>query len=119
MTKFRPCIDLHQGQVKQIVGGSFNNSNSNQPIENFVSNKDSKYYANIYRKDNLTGGHVIMLGEGNEKPAIKALNEFRGGMQLGGGITPDNASFWLDHGASHVIVTSFIFEGEKFCAQAF
>ena len=63
MTKFRPCIDLHQGQVKQIVGGSLNDSNSNQPIENFVSNKDSQYYANIYRKDNLTGGHVIMLGE--------------------------------------------------------
>lgn len=117
MTKFRPCIDLHQGQVKQIVGGSLNDSNSNQPIENFVSNKDSQYYANIYRKDNLTGGHVIMLGEGNEKPAIKALNEFRGGMQLGGGITPDNASFWLDHGASHVIVTSFIFEGENFSME--
>lgn len=114
MTKFRPCIDLHQGLVKQVVGGSFNHSEIDHPIENFVSDKDSAYYANLYRKDQLPGGHIIMLGEGNEKSAKIALNEYPGGMQIGGGITPDNASYWLDEGASHVIVTSFIFEGSKF-----
>lgn len=114
MTKFRPCIDLHRGLVKQVVGGSFNDSEIDHPIENFVSDKDSAYYANLYRKDQLPGGHIIMLGEGNEKSAKLALNEYPGGMQIGGGITPDNASYWLDEGASHVIVTSFIFEGSKF-----
>ena len=117
MTKFRPCIDLHQGLVKQVVGGSFDDSDNDQPIENFVSNKDSKYYANLYRKDKLEGGHVIMLGSGNEESAKSALNEFHNGMQLGGGINPENASYWLDQGASHVIVTSFIFEGEKFSKE--
>ena len=114
MTKFRPCIDLHRGLVKQVVGSSFNDSEIDHPIENFVSDKDSAYYANLYRKDQLLGGHIIMLGEGNEKSAKLALNEYPGGMQIGGGITPDNASYWLDEGASHVIVTSFIFEGSKF-----
>ena len=117
MTKFRPCIDLHQGLVKQVVGGSFDDSDNDQPIENFVSNKDSKYYANLYREDKLEGGHVIMLGSGNEKSAKSALNEFHNGLQLGGGINPENASYWLDQGASHVIVTSFIFEGEKFSKE--
>ena len=117
MTKFRPCIDLHQGLVKQVVGGSFDDSDNDQPIENFVSNKDSKYYANLYREDKLEGGHVIMLGSGNEESAKSALNEFHNGLQLGGGINPENASYWLDQGASHVIVTSFIFEGEKFSKE--
>ena len=117
MTKFRPCIDLHQGLVKQVVGGSFDDSDNDQPIENFVSNKDSKYDANLYRKDRLEGGHVIMLGSGNEESAKSALNEFHNGLQLGGGINPENASYWLDQGASHVIVTSFIFEGEKFSKE--
>ena len=117
MTKFRPCIDLHQGLVKQVIGGSFDDSDNDQPIENFVSNKDSKYYANLYREDKLEGGHVIMLGSGNEKSAKSALNEFHNGLQLGGGINPENASYWLDQGASHVIVTSFIFEGEKFSKE--
>ena len=117
MTKFRPCIDLHQGLVKQVIGGSFDDSDNDQPIENFVSNKDSKYYANLYREDKLEGGHVIMLGSGNEESAKSALNEFHNGLQLGGGINPENASYWLDQGASHVIVTSFIFEGEKFSKE--
>ncbi|MBV64303.1 MAG: phosphoribosylformimino-5-aminoimidazole carboxamide ribotide isomerase [Rickettsiales bacterium] len=114
MTKFRPCIDLHRGLVKQVVGGSFSDSEIDQPIENFVSDKDSAYYANLYRKNQLPGGHIIMLGEGNEKSAKLALNEYPGGMQIGGGITPNNASYWLDEGASHVIVTSYIFEDSKF-----
>jgi phosphoribosylformimino-5-aminoimidazole carboxamide ribotide isomerase len=106
--KFRPCIDLHQGKVKQIVGGTLSD-NSAELVENFVSEHDAGYYAELFRKDGLTGGHVIMLGPGNETEALKALAAYPNGLQVGGGINTDNAGFYLDHGASHVIVTSFVF----------
>lgn len=106
--KFRPCIDLHQGKVKQIVGGTLT-GNSAELVENFVSEHDAGYYAELFRNDGLTGGHVIMLGPGNEKEALKALSAYPNGLQIGGGINADNAGFYLDHGASHVIVTSFVF----------
>jgi phosphoribosylformimino-5-aminoimidazole carboxamide ribotide isomerase len=105
---FRPCIDLHEGRVKQIVGGSL----SGQPTElrtNFVSEKPSSWYAELYRRDHLRGGHVIMLGPGNEVAALEALRAYPGGLQLGGGVSVDNASKYLDAGASHVIVTSWVF----------
>jgi phosphoribosylformimino-5-aminoimidazole carboxamide ribotide isomerase len=105
--KFRPCIDIHQGKVKQIVGESLNEGN--ETIENFVSDYESDYYAALFKSDHLSGGHVIMLGSGNETAAIKALQEYPRGLHIGGGITADNASFYLDQGASHVIVTSYIF----------
>ena len=114
MTQFRPCIDLHDGLVKQVIGGTFAEENGQSPIENFVSERDSRYYAQMYRGDNLVGGHVIMLGSGNEDSATGALKEYPHGLQLGGGIAPDNAARWLDCGASHVIVTSYIFEGKIF-----
>ncbi len=104
--KFRPCIDLHEGRVKQIVGGTLSSSGT---VENFVSDKDAAYYADMYKEDNLFGGHVIMLGPGNDKEARKALRAFPGGLQIGGGITPENACSYLDDGASHVIVTSYVF----------
>src|SRR4029453_13273886 len=104
--KFRPCIDLHDGKVKQIVGETLNT----EIIENFVSKQDSAYYADLFKKDALTGGHVIMLGGGNEAAAVSALEQYPGGLQIGGGITLDNASFYLEKGASHVIVTSYIFK---------
>ena len=88
--KFRPCIDLHDGKVKQIVGGSLT-GDSRGLIENFVSAKDAAYYGNLFKRDGLTGGHVIMLGPGNESEAVKALQAFPGGLQIGGGITPENA----------------------------
>lgn len=106
--KFRPCIDLHQGKVKQIVGGTLTDS-SEDLVENFISEHDSAYYAELFKKDGLTGGHVIMLGPGNEDEALKALKAYPGGLQIGGGITAANAAFYLDHGASHVIVTSYVF----------
>jgi phosphoribosylformimino-5-aminoimidazole carboxamide ribotide isomerase len=107
--KFRPCIDLHQGKVKQIVGETLNQDH--QAVqENFVSELASSHYANQFRKDELSGGHVIMLGKGNEAAAIEALHTYPGGLQIGGGITADNAAHYLDHGASHVIVTSYIFQ---------
>lgn len=106
--KFRPCIDLHQGKVKQIVGGTLSD-NSAELVENFVSEHDAGYYAELFRKDGLAGGHVIMLGPGNETEALKALAAYPNGLQVGGGINTDNAGFYLDHGASHVIVTSFVF----------
>jgi len=110
--KFRPCIDLHQGSVKQIVGGTLND-NSRPLIENYISDKDASYFAQLFRNDSLTGGHVIMLGPGNEREALKALHTFPGGLQIGGGITVENASYYLRQGASHVIVTSYVFkEGE-------
>ncbi|RDE22589.1 phosphoribosylformimino-5-aminoimidazole carboxamide ribotide isomerase [Motiliproteus coralliicola] len=111
MTQFRPCIDLHQGQVKQIVGGSLNDQGA---ATNFVSNHDSGYYAELYRRHNLTGGHVIALGPGNREQAIKALQAWPQGLQFGGGVNADNAAEFLEAGASHLIVTSYLFEGGQF-----
>jgi phosphoribosylformimino-5-aminoimidazole carboxamide ribotide isomerase len=107
MTLFRPCIDLHEGRVKQIVGGSLRDGAA--PATNFISDKDAAFYADLYRRNALQGGHIIMLGPGNEAAAKSALAAWPGGMQLGGGITLDNALEWLDAGASHVIVTSWLF----------
>jgi phosphoribosylformimino-5-aminoimidazole carboxamide ribotide isomerase len=110
--KFRPCIDLHQGKVKQIVGGTLTDDNADTKT-NFESEYDSTYYAELYRRDKLTGGHVIMLGQGNEKAASEALAAYPGGLQVGGGINCDNASRWLEAGAAQVILTSYIFaDGE-------
>lgn len=106
--KFRPCIDIHQGKVKQIVGDTLTLDNR-KVVENFVSEHDSDYYAAMFKEDNLTGGHVIMLGDGNHDTAIRALKEYPNGLQIGGGITAENASEYLENGASHVIVTSYIF----------
>ncbi len=106
---FRPCIDLHNGKVKQIVGGSLNEDAEEGPRENFVSERPSFWYAELYRRDALKGGHVIKLGPNNDAAAAEALKAWPGGLQIGGGITDENASQWLDHGASHVIVTSFVF----------
>ncbi|RXZ80804.1 phosphoribosylformimino-5-aminoimidazole carboxamide ribotide isomerase [Paenibacillaceae bacterium] len=106
--KFRPCIDLHNGKVKQIVGETLTGNNSDV-VENFVSEYDSAYYAAMFKRDGLLGGHVIMLGPGNEEAALAALAEYPGGLQIGGGIHAGNAAAYLERGASHVIVTSYIF----------
>lgn len=107
--KFRPCIDIHQGQVKQIVGGTLSDNVSNVR-ENFIATEDSTYYAELFKKDNLRGGHVIMLGSGNEEAALRALAAYPGGFQIGGGITDANATHYIENGASHIIVTSFVFK---------
>jgi len=113
MTKFRPCIDLHKGQVKQIVGGTL--SDDSEGLEtNFESDQGADFFANRYREDGLTGGHVIMLGPGNEEAARSALQAYPGGLQIGGGIRLENAAQWLEAGASHVIVTSWLFDGDQF-----
>src|SRR6516162_3952766 len=104
---FRPCIDLHEGKVKQIVGGSLDAGGS--PRTNFVSEKPAAWFAELYKRDGLAGGHVIQLGPGNEAEARAALAAFPGGLQIGGGINTANARDWLDAGASHVIVTSWVF----------
>jgi phosphoribosylformimino-5-aminoimidazole carboxamide ribotide isomerase len=109
---FRPCIDLHEGRVKQIVGGSLNDSGAGLRT-NFVSERPAGWFAELYRKDNLRGGHVIMLGPGNEGAAKDALGAWPGGLQIGGGINSENAIGWLEAGASHVIVTSWVFRGGK------
>ena len=106
--EFRPCIDLHDGKVKQIVGSTLGYENK-EVVENFTSDKDSSYYAALFQQHHLTGGHVIMLGPGNEEVAIRALQAYPNGLQIGGGITADNAQKYIDAGASHVIVTSYIF----------
>ena len=111
MTQFRPCIDLHQGQVKQIVGGSLNDDGADT---NFISAYDAPYYAELYRGHALTGGHVIALGPGNKEQALKALAAWPGGLQFGGGVNSDNAAEYLEAGASHVIVTSYLFENGQF-----
>jgi len=105
---FRPCIDLHEGKVKQIVGGTL----ANEPESlrtNFVSDRPARWYAELYRGDGLRGGHVIMLGPGNDLQARAALEAYPAGLQVGGGINLENAGSWLDAGASHVIVTSWLF----------
>lgn len=109
MTKFRPCIDLHDGKVKQIVGGTLRDHGAG-PKENFVATEPPSYFAEHFRRDHLGGGHVIKLGAGNETAAKEALLAWPGGLQLGGGIQIENAAVWLDLGASHVIVTSWLFE---------
>ncbi len=114
--RFRPCIDIHNGKVKQIVGSSLNDDNDSA-VENYVSEKDAAYYADMYRRRGLFGGHVIMLnsfgsdhyGDTREQ-ALGALRAFPGGLMAGGGITPRNASDYIDAGASHVIVTSYVFK---------
>jgi len=105
--KFRPCIDLHNGKVKQIVGATLTENNT--PRTNFISDRDARWYANLYRSDNLRGGHIIKLGPGNDAAAKEALNAWPNGFQIGGGITAENAKQWLDLGAEKVIITSFIF----------
>ena len=114
MTQFRPCIDLHQGKVKQIVGGSLNDQGADT---NFVSDYDAAYYASLYQKHSLKGGHVIALGPGNKEEALKALSAWPQGLQFGGGVNETNAAEFLEAGASHLILTSYLFEGGKLSAD--
>ena len=114
--KFRPCIDIHNGKVKQIVGGSLKDT-GDQARENFVSQQDGAFYASLYKEKGLKGGHIILLNsadsqyyEDTRKQAFLALKAYPGGLQLGGGVNPENAGQYLDAGASHVIVTSYVFK---------
>ena len=108
MTKFRPCIDLHDGKVKQIVGSTLNNNT----LTNYIADKPSAYFSELYKRHNLTGGHVIMLGPNNEDACLNALKVYP--MQVGGGIKLENCKYWIDMGATHVIVTSYLFDKGKF-----
>ncbi|MBR5712099.1 MAG: phosphoribosylformimino-5-aminoimidazole carboxamide ribotide isomerase [Lachnospiraceae bacterium] len=114
--RFRPCIDIHNGSVKQIVGGSLQDT-GNRADENFVSAKPASYYAEMYARDGLTGGHVILLNKQDSpyydetlRQGLEALAAYPGGLQIGGGINPKNAPLFLEGGASHVIVTSYLFK---------
>ena len=114
--RFRPCIDIHNGKVKQIVGGSLRDQ-GDLAKENFVSGQSASWYASLYKRDGLKGGHVILLNkegspyyEATRKQAVLALGIWPGGLQLGGGVTPENAEIWLEAGASQVIVTSYVFQ---------
>ena len=102
MTRFRPCIDLHAGQVKQIVGGTLNTSSDADLKTNYVSQHSAGYYAQLYREHNVRGSHVIMLGPGNEQAAREALRAWPGGLQVGGGINDGNAREWIESGAEKV-----------------
>ncbi len=114
--EFRPCIDIHNGSVKQIVGGSLTDQND-AAKENFVARQDAAFFAGLYREYQIKNGHIILLNaasspyyEATKRQALSALNAYPGGLQAGGGITPDNAGEFLDAGASHVIVTSYVFQ---------
>lgn len=117
--KFRPCIDIHNGSVKQIVGGSLKDR-GDEAQENFVSKQDAAFYAELYREYGICGGHIILLNpassphyEETKRQALMALAAYPKGLQAGGGITPENAAVFLEAGASHVIVTSCVFsEGQ-------
>lgn len=113
---FRPCIDIHNGQVKQIVGGSLIDM-GDYAKENFVSDKDGGYYATLYKNAGLKGGHIILLNpkdsryyEDDVLQAKKALAAYNNGLMIGGGINNENACEFLKAGASHVIVTSYVFK---------
>lgn len=113
--EFRPCIDIHNGKVKQIVGGSLRDE-GDQANENFVAEQDAAYFAGYYQKDGIRGGHIILLNppsspyyEATKEQALLALHAYPKALQIGGGITDENAAFFLQEGASHVIVTSFVF----------
>lgn len=103
MTKFRPCIDLHSGQVKQIVGGTLSNVPENLKT-NYVSTLPAAHYAALYQKHNLRGGHVVKLGPGNDDAAKEALSTWKSGLQVAGGITDQNAQYWIDQGAEKVSI---------------
>lgn len=114
--RFRPCIDIHNGKVKQIVGGSLKDE-GDRARENFVSEQDGEWFADFFKKDNVRGGHIILLNpssspfyEATRQQAFSALRAWPGGFAAGGGITDTNAGEYLDAGASHVIVTSFVFK---------
>ncbi len=114
--KFRPCIDIHNGKVKQIVGASLSDE-GDYASENFVSKKDSTYYASLFKEDGLNGAHVILLNgkdsdyyQATRDEALNALKAFPGGMQIGGGVNAVNAKSYIAAGASHVIVTSYAFK---------
>ena len=111
--RFRPCIDLRGGRVVQIVGGSLSDEPNRTTTTNYESEKSSADIAKMYQADGLFGGHVISLGPGNQEAAMSALKAFPGGFHMGGGVTPDNAKLYLDAGASHVIVTSYVFSDGK------
>ncbi len=117
--EFRPCIDIHNGKVKQIIGSSLSDE-KDAAKENFVSVKDGAFYAGLYQRHGLKGGHIIMLNakdspyyEETKKQALSALAAFPGGMQMGGGINAQNAAEYIRAGASHVIVTSYVFQSGK------
>ena len=112
MTLFRPCIDIHDGVVKQIVGSTLADDGP-APKTHFVATHSAAWYAERYRLENLRGGHVIKLGSGNDRAAAEALAAWPGGLHVGGGITLDNAGYWLDIGAEKVIVTSWLFQGRE------
>ena len=121
--RFRPCIDIHNGKVKQIVGGSLRDEGDSAST-NFSSELGADHYARMYRKDGLKGGHIIMLNhagsgyyEATRQQALSALAAYPGGMQIGGGITAENAGEYLEAGASHVIVTSYVFRDGSFCRE--
>ncbi|MBQ7955348.1 MAG: phosphoribosylformimino-5-aminoimidazole carboxamide ribotide isomerase [Lachnospiraceae bacterium] len=117
--EFRPCIDIHNGKVKQIVGGSLRDV-KDRAVENFVSDVDAAFYANLYKKHGIKGGHVILLNgadsdyyEATKKQALSALAAYPGGLQIGGGVTAENGAEYIAAGASHVIVTSYVFKDGK------
>lgn len=118
--RFRPCIDIHNGKVKQIVGGSLRDQ-GDAARENFVSEKSAADFADMYHRDHLKGGHIILLNpesspyfEATKRQAVGALKRQPGDFALGGGVNDQNAGEYLDAGASHVIVTSFVFSDGRF-----
>ncbi|MFH1377758.1 MAG: phosphoribosylformimino-5-aminoimidazole carboxamide ribotide isomerase [Planctomycetota bacterium] len=114
--RIRPCIDLHGGKVKQIVGSTLAADGS--AVENFSTDLPPSHFARLYQADRLSGGHVIMLGKGNEAAALDALTAYPGGLQLGGGVRIDTAREYLDAGASHIIISSMLFDHGQFNERA-
>lgn len=122
MTKFRGCIDIHSGQVKQIVGGTLQRDDTSEDQNlstNFISTHPSSYYASLYRENQIIGTHIIKLGsnKANDDAALEALKTWKNSLQIGGGINYENAKFWIENGASHVIITSWLFPDGIFAKE--
>lgn len=112
MTRFRPCIDLHAGSVKQIVGGTLTTTDSDLKT-NYVSKLPAGYYGKLYRDNDLVGAHVIMLGPGNDEAATEACQAWPNGLQVGGGINDTNAREWTERGAEKVCI-KYLLLGRNF-----
>ena len=112
--RFRPCIDIHDGKVKQIVGGSLSDQMGAET--NFVADQDAGFFGRLYKKYGLKGGHIILLNKAGTDEysadmaaAELAMKEYPDGFMIGGGVTAENAAEFIRLGATHVIVTSYVF----------
>ena len=100
--EFRPCIDIHNGKVKQIVGSSLADE-GDRAVENFVAGADAAYYAHLYKEAGLRGGHIILLNsrdsayyEATKAQALQRLRSIRADFRSEEALMlRTQSSFWM------------------------